>query len=158
MEFQDLMKGFGEAFGIADFKPGDDGSWNVEIDGMPVSFSELADPPRMRMRAPVCELPAKGRGALLRVMLESMFMGRATGGAAFALNEGSDSVILHRIDSLQTLGLEAFKELLERFVNILAQWREISARFEPVAGELEKAEQAAVEVSRQMKADGFMRV
>lgn len=158
MEFTELMKGFGSSFGLDDFKPAEDGSWNVAIRGAQVAFTELADPARLRMRARVCELPAEGRETLLRTMLESMFMGHATGGASFSVDEGSDDVYLQRTDLLATLDLGAFEASLERFANVLAQWRGIVARFEPVAGEREASERSAAQEMRRTESAGFLRI
>lgn len=158
MEFTELMKAFGASFGLDDFKSAEDGSWKIEIRGMRVAFTELADPARIRMRAQVCELPAKGRETLLRTMLESMFMGQATGGASFSVDEGSDDVYLEQTESLATLDPGAFEASLERFANVLSQWRGIVARFEPVAGEKEEAGRSAAEEMRQAESAGFLRI
>ena len=158
MDFRELMEGLGEDFGLKGFKPGEDGTWKVEVDDMPISFVELADPPRVRMTAPVCDLPEKGAGAFSQVLLEAMFMGRATGGAHFFVENGENTVFLQRTDPLPALDLDGFKAVLERFVNILEQWRRLGSEFRASGVDLEKARQAAAEEAHQMSADGFMRV
>ncbi len=158
MDFGELMGRFGEDFGLEGFGPGEDGAWSVEIDGMPISFVELADPPRVRMTAPVCDLPEKGVGAFSQVLLEAMFMGRATGGAHFFVEQGEPMVFLQRTDPLPALDLEGFKAVLERFVNILEQWRQLGSEFRATGMDLDKVRLAAAQEAQQMSADGFMRV
>ena len=157
MEFSELMRVFGDEFGLSDFKPSKAGQWNVVIDGMRIAFAEMADPARARMQAPLCPLPAQGREVFLQVLMDAMFMGHATGGASFFVDE-KDQVFLQRTDPLPMLDYEAFKRTLERFVNVLEQWRDVVAEFDAVAGDLEKSEQDAADEVRRMNADGFLKV
>ena len=158
MDFSEWMEGFGSGFGLDGFAPNKDGVYRVDIDGMEISFAELADPSRVLMWAKVCEPPEKGQELLYRVMLEAMFMGQATGGGGFSVDTESGGVFLQRTDPLATFSLEAFNATLERFVNILEQWRSVVADFEPVAGVIEAARREADEETRRMGSGGFMQV
>ena len=158
MEFTDLMRNFGADFGLADFAPDDDGAWNVVIDGMPVSFTELDDPPRLRMSAPVCELPENEPEALLQEMLEGMFMGQSTGGAVFSVAEGDGTVLLRRTDPLLTLDFGGFKAILQRFVNILERWRKTAETGLSSAAGAEDVRQPPASAMRMMNASGFLRI
>ena len=158
MEFADLMRKFGADFGIAGFAPGEDGAWSVVIDGMPVSFTELDDPPRLRISAPVCELPENEPETLLEEMLEGMFMGQATGGAVFSVAEGDGTIFLRRTDPLPALDPEGFKAILERFVNILERWRKTAETSLSSADGTGDVRQALASAMRRMSASGFLRV
>ena len=157
MEFSELMRRFGEEFGLDDFKPSEDGLWNVAIDGLRIAFAEMADPPRARMLALLCPLPVQGREAFLQALMDAMFMGRATDGASFFVDE-KDRVFLQRTDPLPLLDYEAFKMTLGRFANVLEQWRDVVAEFGAVAGDLEKTEHDAADEARRMNVDGFIKV
>lgn len=158
MEFAELMEGFAAGFKLEGLSPNRDGVYRVDIDGMEVSFAELVEPSRILMRAKVCEPPEKGRELLYRVMLESMFMGQATGGGGFSVDVESGCIFLQRTDPLATVSLETFNATLERFVNILEQWRSVVADFESVAEEMETTRQEAADEARRMEAGGFMQV
>ena len=158
MELKDLMEAFAAAFGIADLKPDDAGVYNVKIDEMKVSFVADSDLPRLVTWGEVGELPPEGREKLYRVLLESMYMGKATGGATFSIEEGTDKLVFHRTDPLDTLDFEAFAAMLDTFVNILEKWRGILANFSVVADDQVKSEEQAAQEMRQVSFGTFVKV
>lgn len=158
MELKDLMEAFATAFKIVDLKPDDTGIYNVKIDEMKVSFATDPDVPRLVTWGEVGELPPEGREKLFRVLLESMYMGKATGGATFSIEEGTDKLIFHRIDLLDTLDVESFATMLDRFVNILEKWRGILVNFSLVAADQAKAEEQGAQEMREVSFGTFMKV
>lgn len=158
MELKDLMEAFATAFKIVDLKPDDTGIYNVKIDDMKVSFATDPDVPRLVTWGEVGELPPEGREKLFRVLLESMYMGKATGGATFSIEEGTDKLIFHRIDLLDTLDVESFATMLDRFVNILEKWRGILVNFSLVAADQAKAEEQGAQEMREVSFGTFMKV
>lgn len=158
MEFTELMRRFAEKVGIADLPVSEDGVCRVEIDGMNVSFIEVPETRQLVTWAEVGEPPPEGRERLYRVLMESMYMGKATGGSTFSIDSETGLVHLFRLDPLPLLDLDTFTPMLERFVNILEEWRKIVADYRGVASQLEKAAATEEVESRQMGVNGFMQV
>ena len=138
MELSEIMEQFAQKIGLADFAPDADGSYRLAIDDMTVSFVEEGESRTLATYAEIGDLPPEGVTALYRVLMEAMFMGQATGGSAFSVEPNSGKIFLHRVDSLAALDADAFSAMLEKFVNVLEQWRKLIADFRPVAGEVEK--------------------
>ena len=138
MDFTELMQAFGEKVGLAGLAPDGDGSCRIEIDGMAVSFMSHLESDSFVTWAEVGEPPPEGVTALYRVLMEAMFIGQATGGSAFSIEPGTGKIFLHRVDSLRAVDLDSFCTMLERFVNILEQWRKLVADFRPAAVEAAK--------------------
>ena len=158
MELKDLMEQFGKEFGVPDLTADETGVYTVLIDGMKVSF--VADPgaPRLVTWGEVGEVPPEGREKLFRVLLESMYMGKATGGAVFSIEETTGKIVFHRMDPLDALDYEAFARMLEAFVNILEKWRGILADFRGVAADQARAEEKSAQEARQFGLGDFMQV
>ena len=128
LEFVDLMAKFGEKIGLPDLRPEDDSCY-VEIDGMPVSFMEHGNSKSLVTWADVCDVPPGDGAGLSRILMEAMYMGRETDGSTFSIESGSGKIVLHRIDPLVTLDLDAFCAMLEKFVNVLEKWRDFIAGY-----------------------------
>ena len=158
MEFEELMKGFGEKVGIKDLAPTEDGVYRFEIDDMSVSFLEVPETRQLVTWAVVGEPPLEGRERLYQVLMESMFMGKATGGSTFSIDSDSGCIHLFRLDPLTLLDLDTFMPMLERFVNVLEEWRTIVADYRGVASKLEQDAAAEVENTRQVGMGGFLQV
>lgn len=137
MDFGDLLTQFGDKVGLPGLHTEDD-SCRIEIDGMRVTFMEHRETNTLVTWAEVSEPPPEGVTVLYRVLMEAMFMGQATGGSAFSIDPKTGNIYLHRVDSLLVLDLDSFSLMLERFVNVLEQWRKMIADYRPVAGEVEK--------------------
>ena len=157
MEFDELMRGFAGKVGIADLTL-TDGMCQVEIDGMTVTFVEMPESRQIVTWAEVGEPPPEDREHLYKVLLESMHMGRATGGSTFSLDPETGRLQLFRLDALPILDLEAFQAMLEKFVNVLEEWRKLLGSFTAVVSEITKAEAESAEESRQLGLGGFMQV
>ena len=156
MEFDELMAGFVGKLGIEGAKPDAAGAWHFEIDGMSVSLLEVAETGELLTWADVGEPPPEGRERLYRVLLESMFMGEGTGGASFSIAHDDGRVRLHRVDSLAGLDFDRFMANLERFVNILEEWRGILADFREAAPEQVRKMAEAAEETRAFGLGGFL--
>lgn len=158
MEFSELMRGFAGQVGLSDLPMAKDGSCRFDIDGMSVSFVEVPETRQLLTWAEVGEPPPEGRERLYAVLMEAMFMGQATGGSTFALNPESRSIQLFRLDPLTLLDQDAFLAMLEKFVNVLEQWRKMLGEFSAVAPEMAKTEAASAEESRQLGLGEFLQV
>lgn len=155
MEFRELMRQFGAKIGIEGLAPDEANACSVEIDGMSVAFVEDPEAGTLTTVAEVCEPPAEGEAMLYRVLMQSMFMGEGTAGAAFSVKSDTGGIFLHRIDPLAVLDCDAFCAMLEKFVNTLERWRNAIADFRPVA---RAVEQAAAEQPTGPGAGGFVQV
>lgn len=157
MDIGEIMETFGRERGIGGLVPDEDGTYALDIDGMSVAFAEV-EGDRLVTWSEVCEPQPEGREHLFRALLEGMFMGEGTGGASFSVERGSGKVCLHRIDALGALDLPSFKGMLEKFVNVLEEWRRLVADFQPVFREVEKGATAAHDELRDANRGGFIRV
>ena len=156
MELKEIMTAFAAEIGLTDLAPDEDGVYHLSIDDMTVSFAE--DEGRLLTWAEVCEPPPEGQDRLNRVLLEAMFMGRATGGAVFSIDHESGKVFLHRHDSLAGMELDGFRVMLEGFVNTLESWTHTITDFRAVAPEIAEAQRSSAEEARLMGLGGFMQV
>lgn len=139
MDFSELMQQFGAKIGLEGLVPDGDNTCRIDIDGMSVSFMGHLESDTVVTWAEVSEPPPEGVTLLFRVLMEAMFMGQGTGGAAFSVEPESGKIYLHRVDPLAVMDVDAFCTMLEKFVNVLEQWRKIIADFRPVAAEVEKS-------------------
>lgn len=158
MEYVELLKSFGTKVGIADLEPTEDGIFCIEIDGMVVSFVEVPESRQLFTWADVGEPPPEGRERLYRVLMESMHMGKATGGSSFSIDAATGNVNLSRLDPLPLLDLDSFSSILERFVNVLEKWRKLLSEYRDGASDIERIAAAEREDSLQMGQDGFIQV
>lgn len=158
MEFDELVKGFCEMAAIADFALPHDGVCQLEIDGMDVNLVEVPETRQLLTWAEVGEPPAEGRERFYRVLLESMHGGRASGGSTFSINPESGCIWLSRIDQLQLLEHDTFRRMLEKFVNMLEEWRKIVVDYREVAGKPGTAAEGGRVDALKLARSGFFRV
>ena len=159
MELSELMRRFAEESGISALGPDEKGMYAVLIDNMTVTFRVRPDQNLLETRAPVCAVTEKMRDTICPVMLESMFLGQATGGSAFILDEEKGEAVLCRTDWLTLLDVAAFRAMLEKFVNILEEWRNLTDDFAAVVDAVGEHKHDAEQIqARLRRADGFLRV
>lgn len=158
MELKELIGQFAKEVGITDAAADETGAFHFAIDDMTVSFEADEASGELATYAQVGELPPEGREQLYRLMMEAMFRGEGTGGATLSIAPDSDRICLHRIDPLDALDLERFKAKLERFVNVLEEWRKLLADFRAVIPAVERAAAEAEEENREFERGGFMQV
>ena len=158
MEFKELIGQFAAELGITDAVADETGIFHFAIDDMTVSFEADDETGRMATSAKVGELPPEGREQLYRMMLEAMFRGEGTDGALLSIAHDSDTIYLHRIDSLADLDLDRFMAMLERFVNALEEWSKLLVDFREVIPTIERAAAAAEEERRTLESGEFMQV
>lgn len=131
MDFEELLSGLGRNVGLHGLKPDDDRTCRISIDGMSVTFTADREGKTMLTYAEVGERPPEGVTTLYRVMMESMFMGQTTGGSTFSVDPATGKIYLHRADLLGGLDVPAFMAMVEKFVNVLEQWRSMVADYRP---------------------------
>lgn len=139
MEFNELMQTFAAESGIADFAPDHLGVYALAIDEMQVDFAADLEHGELVFTGEVGELPKTGRAEFLQLLMEAMFVGRATAGAMFALKPGSDRLLFRLAEPLELMTALRFREVLECFVNTLEQWRRVLADYRPIGDEIERS-------------------
>lgn len=156
MEYGELMADFVGKLGLDGAEPDAEGAWHFEFDGMSVSFLEVAETGELLTWADVGEPPPEGRERLYRTLLGAMFMGEGTLGASFSIARDDGRICLHRVDLLAGLDFDRFMANLERFVNVLEEWRGILADFREVAPEQAREAELEAEQSRVFGLGGFL--
>lgn len=154
MEYRALLTELASGLGISSLSFADDGVVRIRADEVTVSFMEVPDRRALLMWSEVATPPPENLTQLYRLLLEAMFMGRATQGASFSIED--NAVYLHRMDELVNLDSQELAKILEAFINLVEQWRKVIEAFradnsEP-AVELASAEQPGFDLR------GFMQV
>lgn len=70
-------------------------------------------------------LPAEGREALYRRLLEANLFGAATSGSTLAVDGNTQEVVLCRTVDVDEMGGPAFVQLVERFVATADDWKKL---------------------------------
>ena len=158
MVFKELMKDFARRVGAEELEKDEDGVRRVAVDDMVLFFREVVETDEVLTWAEVCELPPGDRDRLCRVLLEAQFMGQSTQGSMFSIDAGSGRVYLHRLDPLKLLDADAFFAVVERFVNVLEQWRRLIQDYRAAPAEDASNAASAPEASPGFGSDAFLRV
>lgn len=158
MALAKLMKEFAAAANVDRIDPDTDGCYRLEIDGMDIRLSEIAEKDELFMWAEVGALPPDGRETLCHTLLTAHFMGRATQGAVLSVDPDSETVCLHRTDSAKAMDFNHFRTKLEQFVNVLETWRKTLDAYRPVAHRHEETAHHAVHAARQSSLGNFIRI
>ena len=132
MELKEIMAAFAAEMGLEALEPDADGLFHITVDEMTISFAELTDAGLLVTLAEVCEPPPETQGRLYRMLMEAMHMGTATGGAMFSVAPEGEMIFLQRFDALAALDYDGFKDMLEKFVNVLEEWHGLVASFRGV--------------------------
>ena len=158
MTLTKLMGEFAKAANVDRIEPEADGCYSLEIDGMVVRFSEVAEKDELFMWAEVGALPPEGREPLSHTLLTADFMGRGTLGAVLSVDPDSETVFLHRTDSVKALDFDHFRTKLEQFVNVLETWRKTLDEYRPHAHRHEEAARDAAHAEHQSSLGNFIRI
>ena len=147
MDFAELISGFAERHGVADFAAKDNAA-ALDIDGIIVMFVATGD--ALAVSANIGDPPSEGRADFAELMLEANLQSEAF----FAKEPESDAYVLVRRLSLPTLDADSFDAALEALVNLAETWRRLLADFRPVA----KAAAERAEDSPGFGASDFLQV
>jgi len=126
MEFKDLIADFATRHNVADLVA-DNNAAALDIDGIIVII--VADGDRVTLSADVGEPPVEGRADFADLMLEASLQTDAF----FAKAAESETYIIVRRLSLQSIDDDAFDAALEAFVNQVETWRRLLSDFRPAA-------------------------
>lgn len=145
MVFEELIRAFGEKYGMRDLAPGSDGVVAVSIDDMVVAFHFDAPTGSILTIAELGEVPTEGREIVLEQMMAANYPGGNTSGATLALNRESSQLCEYRQDPLDPLDIESFSRIVESFVNNLEVWKRVLSDTHAVDGLLKDARPALEE-------------
>lgn len=127
MEYKTLVTEFAAGLGVSEIPFDEDGVACLQADDMILSFMEIPERASVLTWAKVATPPPEKLEELYKLMLEASFMGRATQGATFSLENGA--IYLHRVDALVNLDIESFFKIVEDFLNLVEKWRGIIEAF-----------------------------
>ena len=147
MRLNEIMSAFGAEVGLFDLAADENGTYQLDIDGMPVSVMEVVESDQVVVWSRLGALPSEGRASLYRQMLSAMAPGGEAEGAVFSFERETDTLYLHRVEDVRLLDLGGFKTVLERFADLLEKWRGQLADFRP-----------ETEASAASDEDGFVRI
>ncbi len=140
MEYKTLMTEFAAKIGLIGSVFDEDEVVRIQADDMIISFMEIPERASLLLWAKVATPPPEKLEALYKLLLEASFMGRATQGAAFSLENGA--IYLHRVDALINLDIESLSKIVEDFLNLVEKWSGVIEAFraddstnEPAASE-----------------------
>ncbi|MBQ9430932.1 MAG: type III secretion system chaperone [Kiritimatiellae bacterium] len=132
MEFEEIISGFAQKFGIEGLAPNEEGSVLLDIDGMAVELLHDADAGDVLICAEIGEPPPEGEKHFAEMLLRANFLFQGTGGATFAQNPESKAYALIRPFALAGLDLEDFCAQVGKFVDGLERWRQLLEDFREV--------------------------
>lgn len=158
MEFKEIVDYFAQAVGVPELAADENGVCSVDVDGMTLVMSEQKESRQLIVWSELGEMPAEGRDQLFQVLLQAMYMGIATEGAVFAIDPETKNLVMYRQEPLQFMEGSSFMAMFEGFVNVLERWRNLLADFRPVLGEVEQTAKREQEDLREFRASGFLQV
>jgi hypothetical protein len=129
MEFDQIIRGFSQEFGIEGLEPDDEGSVRLDIDGMTVEVLHDAAAGRIMLCAEIGEPPPEGSDRFAAVLLRANFLFQGTDGATMAQNPETKNYALILPLELAALDVSGFSERLGKFVDGIERWRQMLADF-----------------------------
>lgn len=151
-----MMAAFAQEVELEGLRPDSNGVFCFKVDNMHIWFALTDDKLYFVMWSEVCDVPEAADGRLWRVLMQAMFEDRAINGDCFSIED--DSIFMHRREALAAIDLDRFQTVLGGFVNRLETWRNLIARFDSIEPELKSSEEAARQVQRQFRTDGYIKV
>lgn len=133
MKLDEMFRRISEAYDLpSGIERDEEGLYHIVMDDEIVAFREFADEEKVISWTEIAPLPADGRLALCRSMLEKSFVGGENDGAFFALQ--GETIVLMRVDSL--VEAEA-KDLMERAHSLATCAKNWTKEFAEVNNEAE---------------------
>lgn len=155
MEFEEIVNGFAEKFGVDGLAPDENGTVRLEIDGMGVDILYDMAERTAFLCAEIGEPPPEGRERFAEVLLRANFLFQGTDGATLAQNPETKAYALVRPLNLAGLDIDILSERLGAFVNGVERWRQTLTDFRDVA---ETVPETEVEAVSPFDSHGFLTV
>jgi hypothetical protein len=116
----DYIRRFGEAVGVALDPLDEDGYSDVRRGSATVGINVLEQHGILLFLSRILEVPATGREALYRRLLELNFL--VTSDGAFAVDTERDAIYLRALRRLSGLDYEEFEDLLHTIATVADEW------------------------------------
>lgn len=131
MKLQDIIAALGAEMQGQEPEIDEDGVYHLEVNGQPLSITEVAEADQAVVWSRVGDLPPEGREALYRMILEAMAPGGDADGLILSVESESQSIYLHGLDELESLDAAAFGARLVAFADFLGRWKSLVGDFRP---------------------------
>jgi hypothetical protein len=123
MNAQQLLDSLASTMGLPPMPLNSDHCARIVFDGkVEVDFEGDPESGELFLHCSVGALPRLGREDLYRRLLEANLFGQQTSRSTFAIDAGTESVVLWRADLCEELSLIAFQQIVEDFVNCAETW------------------------------------
>ncbi len=155
MEFDQIIRGFSQEFGIEGLEPDDEGSVRLDIDGMTVEVLHDAAAGRIMLCAEIGEPPPEGSDRFAAVLLRANFLFQGTDGATMAQNPETKNYALILPLELAALDVAGFSERMGKFVDGIERWQKMLEDFRDVDAAAEEANSSDI---TPFSDNGFMAV
>ena len=123
MNYNDLMAELGKAVGLDDFGPDENGMCELYGEEATVTFQYVPEAEMVLTTGLVCKIENDVSLDFYRIFLEANFMFQRTRGSTLSVDPHSNAVMLARYDRLETLTIENFLPIVERFAATLVEWK-----------------------------------
>lgn len=132
MEQEELTAGLCGRLGLESIEPDESGRFALAFDDMPVEFAFDEDGERILLSADLGAVPENGVAFLMKQMLQTNHRLAETDGASLSIDEDGERICLRRSEPLSALDLDRFVRILERFVNLAVDWRQVFAEADDI--------------------------
>ena len=125
MKLNELMRDFGAWLGVADVPADVDGTYQLDVGGLPIMLFERDG--QLTMLATLGRLPQEGAGTLGWQMMEAMYMDEGSDGATFSVDYEEECFCLQRRDPLAETDVDGFIARFNGFAATAEKWRRLIA-------------------------------
>jgi len=131
MDFDNLMSGLFERYGVVAVEPDENGAYIFLCDTTSVCIMPLYEARKVVFYSPLCAEPEKGAERLAKVLLQCNFLYQAGSGAVFAQDPKNGFMVLQRYESLVDLDVSTLANHLDSFLEIVEHWRDLITQYDP---------------------------
>ena len=124
-KLEDLIAKFSQNAGLENIPPSE-GVWKFSADGNVFGVTGDGEG-RVWLFGEIPYAVPERKDDLIKAAMEANYFRRGTGGATFSLNPDTGALTLAASKRLDALDEESFYAFVERFVNALAVWNDISS-------------------------------
>jgi hypothetical protein len=124
MEYNELMQGFADRFGVAELDI-NDGTTALSMDDMTVGFIHDIEAEAIMVVAEIGIPPPDADGPFGSMMLKANYMFSGTGGAVICQNPETESYAVMRSYRLAELDVDTFAVEVETLLNTAERWKGI---------------------------------
>lgn len=122
MDPDQLISSLGLAVGLPNLRFDANGCARLSVEGAPALNFEREDG-AIHVYSVLGPLPAEGREILFTILLRGNLFGASTAGAALAIDELQDEVVLCRTFAAESTGADGFATDVEALVDAAEHWR-----------------------------------